>query len=107
MLIDPRTGNTPANFPSKLNKYITTSLDLTWHGMHNGGQGFERDRDVYVWMPIAKEVKEWEYELYFCSSKCLRSFLNRCVDEFERSINQARNEARTWPSRRKRPRNAG
>jgi hypothetical protein len=33
---------------------------------------------------IAELVDTGQFELYFCSTDCLRSFLNHCVDELER-----------------------
>ena len=57
-------------------------LDLTWHGAHGSGRGEHRDR--YSTLPLVCDAAGGQYELYFCSSGCLRQFLNDCVDEFER-----------------------
>ena len=33
---------------------------------------------------IAQDVQGGQFSIYFCSTKCLRSFLNKCVDQLER-----------------------
>jgi len=59
-------------------------LFLTWHGAHNGGQG--KDKDIYEVIEIAKDVRGGEFDIYFCSTKCLRAYLNYSVDELEKKI---------------------
>lgn len=59
-------------------------LELIWHGAHDGGLGSDRGIDAYL--RIASEVRGGQYTLYFCSTKCLRAFLNHCVDELEGRI---------------------
>ena len=59
-------------------------LALCWHGAHDHGAG--TDRDVIVDLEIAKNVRGGQAELYFCSTRCLRKFLNACVDELELQI---------------------
>ncbi len=59
-------------------------LSLTWHGAHDSGKG--DDRKIYSNIDIASDVKGGEFDLYFCSTKCLRAFLNACVDELEKKI---------------------
>ena len=58
-------------------------LDLTWHSSHSNCSD-----DAYVQLPIAADVVGGQFEAYFCSTACLRSFLNECVDELERRIQQ-------------------
>lgn len=36
------------------------------------------------WVEIARDVRGGQFDLYFCSTKCLREFLNYCVDELEK-----------------------
>ncbi|MBN1909761.1 MAG: hypothetical protein JW818_08480 [Pirellulales bacterium] len=59
---------------------------LTWHGAHDGGQG--NDRDIYHAVRVMDDVRGGQGEIFFCSTQCLRKFLNRCVDELEKGISQ-------------------
>ncbi len=59
-------------------------LHLTWHGAHDGGDG--DDRDIYAKVPIADGVVGGQYELCFCSTDCLRAFLNAAIYELEQRI---------------------
>ncbi len=59
-------------------------LDIIWHGAHDGGEG--RDREIGATVQIAKDVIGGQFELYFCSTKCLRPYLNFCVDELEKKM---------------------
>ena len=63
-------------------------LDLTWHGAHDGGSG--PDRDIHLAVPLADRVKGGQFEFYFCSTTCLRAFLNAAVDELENRIRRER-----------------
>lgn len=56
-------------------------LDIVWHG-----GAF----DVDVLVPIADDTPRGQFEFYFCSTKCLRAFLNACVDELEKRVKAAR-----------------
>jgi hypothetical protein len=56
-------------------------LDLTWHGAHDEGQG--RGRDLYVSVDVVRASRDGAFELYFCSTRCLRRFLAACVDRLE------------------------
>ncbi len=67
---------------NNLNAY----LSLTWHGAHDKGEG--NDREIGYVLNIAEDVKGGLFDLMFCSTKCLRSFLNACVDELEKQINK-------------------
>ena len=57
---------------------------LTWHGAHDNGSGDHRD--VYVRVDVAKDCEDGQFEMYFCSPKCLRAFFDDCVDELEARI---------------------
>ena len=63
-------------------------LHLSWHGAHDGGQG--KDREIGTAVHIAYDVRGGQFDLYFCSTKCLRSYLNFCVDELEKKIRAKR-----------------
>jgi hypothetical protein len=59
-------------------------LALDWYGAHDGGQG--RDRDIFERIEIGKDVRGGQFDILFCSTKCLRAYLNFCVDELEKKI---------------------
>ena len=59
-------------------------LSLTWHGGHDGGSGAHEETHCTV--HVIDEAPGGQGELYFCSTACLRKFLNSCVDELERRI---------------------
>ncbi len=63
---------------------LESYLNLSWHGAHDGGEG--EDREIGLIMDIAQDVKGGQFDLYFCSTSCLREFLNSCVDELEKRI---------------------
>lgn len=57
---------------------------LTWHGAHDGGEG--SDREVGCMLDIIRDIRGGQADMYFCSTGCLRQFLNHCVDELERKV---------------------
>jgi len=61
---------------------------LTWHGAHDGGEG--EDREIGCMLDIIKDIRGGQAEMYFCSTECLRQFLNFCVDELERKMARLR-----------------
>lgn len=63
-------------------------LHMFWHGAHDGGIG--KDKGIGASLDIARDVRGGQFELYFCSTKCLRSYLNYCVDELERKLTEER-----------------
>ena len=48
-------------------------LHLSWHGAHNGDLG--KDKGISASIQIARAVRGGQFDLYFCSTKCLRSYL--------------------------------
>ena len=62
-------------------------LDFSWHGAHDGGSG--NGREIYTRLEIIGDVTGGQFNLYFCSTACLRKFLNACVDELDRRIRNA------------------
>ncbi|MCZ6873802.1 MAG: hypothetical protein O7G88_09765 [bacterium] len=58
-------------------------LELFFHGAHPemGEEVGDPDRNRRV--QIIKDVEGGQFDLYFCSTDCLRAFFNRCVDELE------------------------
>lgn len=53
-------------------------LSLTLHDHNYNGKG--------GYLPIADNTKNGQFEFYFCSTQCLRKFLNHLVDRFEDGI---------------------
>jgi hypothetical protein len=62
-------------------------LHFSWHGAHDGGQG--RDPGAYGCTEVVRDVIGGQFDLYFCSTDCLRSFLNACVDDLEQKIRKS------------------
>lgn len=67
-------------------------LSLIWHGAHDGGTGEHRETGADV--RIADNCKGGQFEIYFCSTRCLRAYLNHCVDllEKERAVREGNTE---------------
>jgi hypothetical protein len=63
---------------------------LTWHGAHSIVGSDDKDPEVFASVDIADRVASGQFDLYFCSTNCLREFLNYCVDELEKQIEAAR-----------------
>lgn len=59
-------------------------LTLSWHGAHSGGQGARAG--LYASVDVADAVANGQFDLYFCSTMCLRGFLNYIVDALESKI---------------------
>lgn len=72
-------------------------LHMFWHGAHDGGIG--KDKGIEASLDIARDVRGGQFELYFCSTKCLRSYLNYCVDELERKLTVERHKSSKAPRR--------
>ena len=66
-------------------KNIVGVLELSWHGAHDDGEGEFREIDSGV--EIVDNAPNGNFNLYFCSTSCLREFLNKAVDELERRRN--------------------
>jgi hypothetical protein len=59
-------------------------LSMTWHGAHGDGEG--ENRNVFSSLRLADDCRGGQFEIYFCSTECLRAYLNYCVDELERMV---------------------
>jgi endogenous inhibitor of DNA gyrase (YacG/DUF329 family) len=70
------------------NECLDGFLELTWHGAHNGGTG--KDRDIFTSVHLAEDCFGGQFEIYFCSTKCMRAFLNSWVDALETKIKKAK-----------------
>lgn len=63
-------------------------LALGWHGAHDGGIGGHRDKGVML--HLVEDCDTGQFDMYFCSTNCLRAFLNACVDKLEIEIDRAK-----------------
>jgi endogenous inhibitor of DNA gyrase (YacG/DUF329 family) len=72
---------------------LAASLDIRWHGAHDSGIG--DDRDIFTTVSLAEDCHDGEFQIHFCSTKCLRAFLNTWVDALETKIqNEKRRNAK-------------
>ncbi len=67
---------------------LTGFLHLCWHGGHDGGTGIQRNAHGMV--DIVRDSRGGQFDLYFCSPRCLRGFLNVCVDQLEAEMRRSR-----------------
>ena len=65
-------------------------LAIDWHGAHDRGEGPFRDTNLRTY--IAESVKGGQFDILFCSTECLRQFLNQVVTEFEMELPKAERE---------------
>ena len=63
---------------------IAGFLSLTWHGAHDDGEGEFREQDHFI--DIVDKAPDGQFHLSFCSTSCLRAFLNNAVDELEKKL---------------------
>jgi hypothetical protein len=63
---------------------LKARLSLVFHGAHDDGVG--EHRETFADVTIVDDVSAKVFALYFCSTRCLRGFLNFSVDELEREI---------------------
>jgi hypothetical protein len=70
-------------------------LDLFVHPCESAPFGPARAGDAPktneegAWVEIVRDTTTGQFDLYFCSTACLRRFLNECVDELERRLREA------------------
>src|SRR5712672_2151238 len=57
---------------------------IVWHDAH--GPGIGPARDIYTSVDFAKDCRGGQFEIYFCSTGCLRAFFNSWVDALEARI---------------------
>jgi len=58
-------------------------LDITWHGAHTEHKGVGALPDTYERVSLVEDSHTGQFELYFCSTKCLRKFFNQWVDALD------------------------
>jgi hypothetical protein len=61
-------------------------LSLSWHGAHADEGGVGKNPDIYLHLPLKSAVVGGQMDIFFCSTDCLRAFLNHSVDELERRV---------------------
>jgi len=61
-------------------------LHIVWHGAHLRDKGLGEFPNIYEHIPIAEDVRGGQLDIRFCSTKCLRAFLNHAVDALEERI---------------------
>jgi hypothetical protein len=66
------------------NDHMDGFASIAWHGGHDGGVG--SDRDILVSVDVAKDCRGGQFEVYFCSTACLRAFFNSWVDALEAQV---------------------
>lgn len=67
--------------PAGPDERMTAFLDIVTHTAHDGGVG--RQDLGSGWVRIAEDVRGGQFDIAFCSPRCLRKFLSSCVDELE------------------------
>jgi len=55
-------------------------FNLAWHAQHVGDKVNDNQQNSLISVEIADNVATGQFDLYFCSTTCLRAFLNHCVD---------------------------
>lgn len=71
---------------SVLNESMKGFLCLLWHGCHNINNDSEIKANLNL--EVIKNSKLGQFSLYFCSTKCLRVFLNNLIDDFEDQLSK-------------------
>jgi len=83
MLINRKTGDGGPD------ERLDGFLDITWHGAHTNEGGVGASPDCFENITIASNIRGGQFDLYFCSTKCLRDFLNHVVDTIEEKIGKS------------------
>ena len=67
-------------------------LDLVWHGSHDGGEGIHPETSARV--TIADSVRGGQFDIYVCSTRCLRKLFDEWVDRLEDALKTAKRDQR-------------
>jgi hypothetical protein len=59
---------------------------MSWHGAHSDMKGTGQRPDTGGSVKVVDDCSAGQFAIYFCSTACLRKFLNACVDELEQRI---------------------
>jgi len=81
-----RTGEDTATISDQLSGFWT----IRWHGAHRdmGGQGPLPEASASV--DVAHDTKCGQWDIYCCSTECLRRFFGHLVDLLEEQLEQQR-----------------
>ena len=82
-------------------------LDLHWHGAHSGEGGIGPDANIDIGIILAHETRQGQFSIAFCSTACLREFLNYCVDELEEVVTEQRRQRKNRKGKRQAKRRSG
>ena len=63
-------------------------LQFSWREALINGEG--KDREIGATVEIARDVRGGQFDLYFCSTKCLRPYTRFCVNELDWKIGRER-----------------
>lgn len=63
-------------------------LDVAWHG------GIKDSRDCLV--QVVRASSYGQFELHFCTTRCLRRFLSTVVDDLEKQMRAQKNKSFTF-----------
>src|SRR5688572_9906233 len=89
-----RTGKDSYSQDSNLAGY----LELGWHPQE-GDKEF--DANFCFSIRLAYRTHAGQFAFYFCSTACMRAFLNFCVDELESTVAKGRHKPKTKPIARR------
>lgn len=62
-------------------------LRVAWHGDHSG-ESQNHNAGVQASVDIVERTPMGQFEFYFCSTECLRNFLNKIVDALESKMSK-------------------
>ena len=60
-----------------------------------------KDSEAETMLYVIEDVRGGQADLAFCSTQCLRQFLNHCVDELERLVEKDKQALRQAAARRR------
>ena len=72
---------------------LESFVSITWHGAHDTGIG--TDRDIHTCVDLVKDSRGGQFEIYFCSTACLRAFFNSWVDALDAKVQRERQKTRS------------
>ncbi|HEV8068447.1 MAG TPA: hypothetical protein VGP76_11975 [Planctomycetaceae bacterium] len=84
LLLDRKREN------SRVSNALSGYLALIWHGAHDHSIG--DDRHLFTTMNLVDDAIGGQFSLAFCSTACLRAFLNSLVNELEKRIERDRKQ---------------
>jgi hypothetical protein len=77
ILVDPTTGDGGPD--TRLDGFMS----LVWHGAHTNEGGHGDFPDIHKAVEIVGDARGGQFEIYFCSTNCLKAFLISAVEKLE------------------------